>query len=76
MPYRIYPADQLPNGGNTIPGFTLISILFNQELNWPFVVNSSVSSSQIFEYLPVLIQAALGIGRKFSGYPFLVPDTN
>ena len=65
MPYRIYPADQMTNGGNQVAGYTLISILFSQELNWPFVVNSPVSSSQIFAYLPVLIQTALNIDRKF-----------
>ncbi|KAF8621399.1 hypothetical protein AX15_007811, partial [Amanita polypyramis BW_CC] len=61
IPYRIYPMSQLPNGGSAIPGYTMISILFNQELNWPFVVSNWLSSSQIFAYIPVLITMALNI---------------
>ena len=66
----------MADGGSDIPGYTLISILFNQELNWPFVVNSPVSSSQIFEYLPALIETALNISRKFSNNPYLFHDAN
>ncbi|KIK01323.1 hypothetical protein K443DRAFT_55282, partial [Laccaria amethystina LaAM-08-1] len=47
IPPRIYPQDQL-NSGTDLQGYTLISIFFNQELNWPIVVNNQVSSSQIF----------------------------
>ncbi|KAF8148185.1 hypothetical protein B0H34DRAFT_265574 [Crassisporium funariophilum] len=60
IPARIYPRDQLDPDAN-MAGFTLVSILFNQELNWPFVVDSQISSSQIFAYVPVLITTALGI---------------
>jgi hypothetical protein len=60
IPGRILPANQLPSDTD-LTGYTLISILFNKELNWPFVVNSPISSSQIFAYMPVLIGAALGI---------------
>jgi len=48
--------------GQDLSGFTIISILFNQELNWPFVVSNQISSSQIFAYLPVIITTALGLG--------------
>jgi len=65
MPNRIYPADQL-SSTTDLTGFTLISILFNQELNWPFVVGSQISASQIFAYMPVLISTALGITGKVS----------
>jgi len=53
IPNRIYPADQL-SPTTDFTGFTLISILFNQELNWPFVVGSQISMSQIFAYMPFL----------------------
>jgi hypothetical protein len=68
IPNRIYPADQLPPTTD-LTGYTLISILFNQELNWPFVVNSQISASQIFAYMPVLITTALGITGKVSIFP-------
>jgi len=58
IPARIFPRDNTNVGG---PGDTLISILFNNELNWPFVVQTSLASSQIFAYVPVLISTALGI---------------
>ncbi|KIL61903.1 hypothetical protein M378DRAFT_813415 [Amanita muscaria Koide BX008] len=61
IPWRIYPKDSQTGMGGEIPNFTLISILFNQELNWPFVVANSLSSSQIFAWVPVLITTALGI---------------
>jgi hypothetical protein len=60
MPARIFPHDQLDSSTN-LSGFTLISILFNAELNWPFVCVTSLASSQIFAYLPVLITTALAI---------------
>jgi hypothetical protein len=59
---RIYPKNPLDLTQN-FDNYTLISILFDQELNWPFVVNSSVSSSQIFAYLPLIISTALQIDR-------------
>ncbi|KAF8961223.1 hypothetical protein BDZ97DRAFT_1664635, partial [Flammula alnicola] len=65
IPGRILPADQLAPSTD-LSGFTLISLLFDQSLNWPFVVNSAISSSQIFAYVPVLIGTALGItGKSF-----------
>ncbi|PFH53298.1 hypothetical protein AMATHDRAFT_137776 [Amanita thiersii Skay4041] len=60
IPFRIYPSDPLPSNPS-FPGFTLISILFNQGLNWPWVVGNQVSSSQIFAYVPMLITTALGV---------------
>jgi len=61
LPWRIYPQDTAPGGGGQITGFTLISILFDQSLNWPFVVGSDVASSQIFAYMPSIVEAALNI---------------
>ena len=60
MPARIYPPDRLdPN--TDLTGFTFIAILFDMELNWPFVVTSPISSTQIFAYIPIIIATALGI---------------
>jgi len=60
IPNMIFPKTQLDLNQN-FSGYTLISILFDQELNWPFVVNNSVSSSQIFAFLPLIISTALQI---------------
>jgi len=67
IPARIFPRDQLDlTDKSQFNGYTLISILFNNELNWPFVVNNSLASSQIFAYTPVIIDAALRISCEFS----------
>ncbi|KAF9651676.1 hypothetical protein BDM02DRAFT_3090845, partial [Thelephora ganbajun] len=42
-------------------GFTLIAILFDRGLNWDTVVHNPDSPGQIFSWLPVLIQTALGV---------------
>ncbi|KXN89414.1 hypothetical protein AN958_05723, partial [Leucoagaricus sp. SymC.cos] len=63
IPARIFPRDQLDLTSNDLDGYTLISILFNSELNWCFVVQSDFTSSQIFAYVPVLITTALNISR-------------
>ncbi|KAF8879494.1 hypothetical protein BD779DRAFT_1150957 [Infundibulicybe gibba] len=60
LPARIYPKDQLSPSAD-LDGSTLVSILFNPDLNWKFVVGSQVASSQIFAYLPAIIASALGI---------------
>jgi hypothetical protein len=62
---RIYPNSQLDLTQN-FDGYTMISILFDQQLNWPFVVGNSVSSSQIFAYLPLIISTALQIDGSLS----------
>jgi hypothetical protein len=69
MPARIYPPDPLdPNADLT--GYTFIGILFDLELNWPFVVGSPVSSTQIFAYIPMIIATALGIQGEIS-FPYV-----
>jgi hypothetical protein len=60
MPGRIYSSAPVPSG-SSLDGLTLISILFDQSLNWKFVVNSPLSSSQIFGWIPYLITNALDI---------------
>ena len=65
----------MPGAGGVNPavddlsGFTLIAILFDQGLNWDTVVLNSDSPAQIFAWLPVLIQTALGINSMRSSLP-------
>jgi len=47
-----------------LSGYTVISILFNQQLNWEFEATNSDSSSQIFAYFPGVISTALGINQS------------
>lgn len=63
LPNKIYPVNRLSTESD-LDGMTLISILFSSMLNWPFVVSDSVSSSQLFAYVPVLITSALELGRE------------
>jgi hypothetical protein len=56
----------------------LISILFNNELNWIFEINDPISSSQLFVYMPMIIQSALGISSdqvKTFALRVYVPDS-
>lgn len=61
------PARIVPGAGSVNPdvdnlnGFTLIAILFDRGLNWDTVAHNPDSPGQIFSWLPVLIQTALGI---------------
>jgi hypothetical protein len=64
IPSRIFPQDGIPDGTD-LSGLTLISILFNQELNWQFVATHQDSSSQIFAFFPTVLQTALGITCTF-----------
>ncbi|KAJ3755780.1 hypothetical protein EV360DRAFT_49138, partial [Lentinula raphanica] len=60
LPYRILPQDQI-SSSDDLTGYTLVSLLFDLQLNWPFVVNSADSSSQLFAFMPVILQTALGL---------------
>lgn len=60
IPGRIYPKVQL-DLSQDLSNFLMISILFNQELNWPWVVSHQTSSIQIFAWLPAIIATALGV---------------
>ncbi|KAJ3896925.1 hypothetical protein GG344DRAFT_85038 [Lentinula edodes] len=60
LPYRILPQDQLASNED-LSGYTLVSLLFDLQLNWPFVVSSPDSSSQLFAYMPVILQNSLGL---------------
>ncbi|KAL6300111.1 hypothetical protein BKA93DRAFT_829390 [Sparassis latifolia] len=55
---RIYPLDVLPGD---LSNYTLISILFGPALNWPFVVNDTQASAQIFAWGPAVVYSALAI---------------
>jgi hypothetical protein len=69
----IYPQNGIPDGQD-LTGFSLISILFNQELNWEFVATNQDSSSQIFAFFPIVLQTALGIGRELTALFTLYTD--
>jgi hypothetical protein len=71
LPSRIYPRNGYQKGED-VTGFTLISLLFNQELNWPFVARNELSSAQIFAYMPAILNTALGLsGGMWNGsFPF------
>jgi len=51
-------------------GFTLISMLFDKQLNWPFVVGNTIAGSQIIAYVPALISAAIDDPSTFSPHHY------
>ncbi|KAH9060221.1 hypothetical protein EDB87DRAFT_641593 [Lactarius vividus] len=59
LPARIYPPTQVDP--NSLTGFSLVSILFDQFLSWPFVAQNTQSQGQLFLWLPTIIQSALGL---------------
>ncbi|KAL0057830.1 hypothetical protein AAF712_015513 [Marasmius tenuissimus] len=71
LPTRIYPANGVQDG-TKMAGYTLITLLFNQELNWPFVAGSQKSSSQIFALMPVIINNALGLSGARAQQTYLL----
>lgn len=79
MPNKIFPKDSLTQEDD-LSGLTLISILFTYELNWYFVINDPISSSQIFAYIPALIAGAIEVpndGTAIKNYALsvFIPDT-
>lgn len=60
IPSRIFP--QIPlDLTQDLSQFTLISILFTEELNWDFVTKFSIASNEIFAYMPGIISTAVQI---------------
>ncbi|KAH8979904.1 hypothetical protein EDB92DRAFT_1820751 [Lactarius akahatsu] len=59
LPARIYPPTQVDP--NSLSGFSLVSILFDQFLSWSFVAQNTQSQGQLFLWLPTIIQSALGL---------------
>ena len=64
LPAIIYPSDML-SSRTDLTGYTFIAILFDESLNWRFVVGSPVSSTQIFAYVPILIATALQLPGEY-----------
>jgi hypothetical protein len=60
IPSRIYPQNGVSDSTD-LSGYTLISLLFDSDLGWVFVVEHDTTSSQLFAYVPPLVQTALGI---------------
>jgi len=61
MPRYIQPAGGMPDAPSNS---TLIQIGFNYQLNYPFVVNTDGSASQIFTYLPEGLAHALDLDQS------------
>ncbi|KAH8993042.1 hypothetical protein EDB86DRAFT_2830262 [Lactarius hatsudake] len=62
LPARIYPPTQVDP--NSLSGFSLVSILFDQFLSWSFVAQNTQSQGQLFLWLPTIIQSALGLSSE------------
>lgn len=72
LPSAIMPRPTL-NVQNVPTTDTLISVLFNQSLNWKWVATNSDTQGQIFEYFPSIIATALGIdSSQVQSYELLV----
>ncbi|KAH7336872.1 hypothetical protein B0J17DRAFT_695498 [Rhizoctonia solani] len=81
LPTRIVP---LVGGVNPerdadqLKGYSLISLLFNSQLNWAFVTQHAEATGQLFAYTPVMIQNALGLSAdqvKTFALQALTPST-
>ncbi|KAH9812178.1 hypothetical protein Tdes44962_MAKER05819 [Teratosphaeria destructans] len=78
MPTTMPALVQPPGGMPEEPvNFTLIQVGFNYGLNWPFVVSSENTTTQIFEFLPQGIAYGLGISTTDVKMNCLLPyDTS
>lgn len=56
--------------------YTLITVGLKQSLNYPFVVKNSISSAQIFEYLPSVLVGPFGFANSNVTVVQLVPFTS
>ncbi|KAJ7725329.1 hypothetical protein B0H16DRAFT_1332714 [Mycena metata] len=58
LPSRIY----LPTGPTENPGagYSYISLLFDNYLDWNFICTNPVSSTQVFAMMPLILSTALG----------------
>lgn len=61
LPKAITPAQTASPGKE----YSLIYIGFKESLNYPFVVENSLSSAQIFEYLPRVLQFPFGDKKEY-----------
>jgi hypothetical protein len=53
--------------------YKLITVGFKESLNYPFVVKNSLSSAQIFEYLPILLKSPFNLNESNVTVVQLVP---
>lgn len=61
MPYVIYPSEKIVRGQEDVIGMSAVTLLFDQGLNWPWVVNHDAAAIQIFGHMPGVISNALQI---------------
>jgi len=61
LPTRILPGVGGVSQNASLPGYSMISVMFDSALNWPFVATTSVSASQIFAWFPTLLSTGAGI---------------
>ena len=59
LPARIYPPEQVDT--DSLSGYTLVSILFESSLSWPFVAGSAQVQGELLLYFPSLVSFALDI---------------
>ena len=63
LPSRIYPFGGATNNAvnSTV---SLVSLLFDNDLSWSFVVNNQDSAGQLLSWTPFLITSALGLSQN------------
>ncbi|KAI0034609.1 hypothetical protein K488DRAFT_45031, partial [Vararia minispora EC-137] len=77
VPSRVYPPSPIPSSEN-LSGYTLVAVLFDSQLDWQFVTSSSDSETQLFSWMPPLLQASLGLAAdqtKTFALQVYIPDT-
>lgn len=65
LPQQILPNPPLDMSPTNLDGDTFITIAFNLDLNYQFVVGDLQTQGQMFLYLPILFGSVLGIDRTF-----------
>jgi len=69
----IQPNPPLDTSANNLQGYTLVTLLYEPELNYAFVLNSSQTQGQIWEFSPVAMSNALGISTDQVKILYLKP---
>ncbi|KAI9064697.1 hypothetical protein FKP32DRAFT_1569409 [Trametes sanguinea] len=59
IPWQILPPTGAHPGDGDLGGYTEISLLFDTALNWLFVATNQNSSSEIFAWMPPILQTLL-----------------
>ncbi|KDN48290.1 hypothetical protein RSAG8_02882, partial [Rhizoctonia solani AG-8 WAC10335] len=64
LPTRIVPVGGVNPEKDTdqLKGYSLISLLFTNQLSWVFVTQHAEATGQLFAYTPQMIETALGLG--------------